>query len=172
LSKDAELVNNVRRLSGITDGRGPDDEHILAGVRGFVEAFDYWYIRVIREAVLQYRKLIIARINPFIRRVELEGLGAAEAACRLVEDYTRRNFVTAGGWALEELAIASSETMQKSAAAGVDAQRLDPTTSEYHLYLLKSGPVTRNSDIVNAIKTHGRQAEKLLRQVAELEAYA
>jgi hypothetical protein len=161
---DKALVSNVRERAGLPEGQGPDDSHVLAGIRGFVEAFDYWYIRVVRGAVLQYRKLVVARINPFIRRVELDGLSAHDAAQRLVEDYARRNFVTAGGWALEELAIASSETMQKSAAAGMDAQRLDPTTSEYHLYVLKSGLVTRNSDIVKAIKSHSRQAERLLRQ--------
>ena len=161
---DESLVARVRQLAALRTGRGPDDALILAGVRGFVDAFDYWYIRVIREAVPKYRKLIIARINPFIRRVELEGLYADEAAMRLVEDYARRNFVTAGGWALEELAIASSATLQKSAAEGMDAQRLDPSTGAYHLYVLKSGIVTRNSDIVKAIKSNGRQAEKLLRQ--------
>lgn len=161
---DAELVAEARRLAGVGTTSGPDDAHILAGIRGFVDAFDYWYIRVLRAAVPEYRKLILARINPFIRRVELSGLSADEAALRLVEDYARRNFVTAGGWALEELAIASSQTLQKSAAEGMDAQRLDPSTGEYHLYVLKSGLVTRNSDIVKAIKTHGRQAEKLLRQ--------
>lgn len=162
--EEQRLVDSVRDMAGVPSGQGTDDAHVLAGIRGFVDAFDYWYIRVVREAVLQYRKLIVARINPFIRRVELDGLYADEAARRFVEDYARRNFVTAGGWALEELAIASSETMQKSAAEGMDAQRIDPTTSAYHLYVLKSGLVTPNSDIVKAIKTHGRQAEKLLRQ--------
>lgn len=164
MASDDEIIANVRRISGVESDKGPDDAHILAGVQGFASAFDYWYIRVIKAAVKDYRKLIVARVNPFIRRVELAGLTAAEAGSRLVDDYARRNFVTAGGWALEELAIASSETMQKSAAEGIDAQRLDPKTSEYHLYVLKSGLVTRNSDIVRAIKTHGRQAEKLLRQ--------
>lgn len=159
-----EIVDDVRRLSGVPEGTGPDDTYLLAGVRGFVSAFNYWYIRVIKEAVPDYRKLVIARINPFIRRVEFGGLSADRVATRLVEDYTRRNFVTAGGWALEELAIAGSARLQKSAAEGIDAQRLDAVTNAYHLYVLKSGTVTRNSDIVRAIKTHGRQAEKLLRQ--------
>lgn len=164
MASDAELANEARRLAGVDTDHGPDDAHILAGIRGFVDAFDYWYIRVLRAAVPEYRRLILARINPFIRRVELAGLSSDTAALRLVEDYARRNFVTAGGWALEELAIASSQTLQKSAAEGMDAQRLNPATGEYHLYVLKSGLVTRNSDIVKAIKTHGRQAERLLRQ--------
>ena len=63
----AEIVENVRRLSGVSADNGPDDAHIFAGVKGFVSAFDYWYIRVMREAVPQYRNLIIMRINPLIR---------------------------------------------------------------------------------------------------------
>jgi sugar phosphate isomerase/epimerase len=94
----------------------------------------------------------------------LDGLGSTSSAERLVDDYARRNFVTAGGWALEELAIESSPSLQKSTAERIDAQRQDPTTSDYHLYVLKSGLVTRNSDIVNALKRHGRSAERLLRQ--------
>jgi hypothetical protein len=162
--EDQALVDAARQAAGVAADEGPDDDHVLAGISGFVQAFDFWYIRVVRGAVPKYRPLIIARINTFIRSWELEGLDAERAAGRLVEDYARRNFVTAGGWALEELAIAASTTMQKSAAEGMDAQRLDPTTNEYHLYVLKSGLVTRNSDIVKAIKANGRQAEKLLRQ--------
>jgi hypothetical protein len=145
-------------------GTGLDDEHIVEGVHGFVDAFDYWYVRVVQEAVPKYRNLIIGRINPFIRRIELDGMGAREAAAALVGDWQRRNFVTAGGWALEELAVQASPTGQKSAAEGIDIQRLDPQTGEYHLYVLKSGLVTRNSDIVAALKRNARQAEKLLHQ--------
>jgi len=163
-SSDEEIVRNVRELSGVDGGEGPDDAHVLAGVKGFAEAFNYWYIRVIGEAVPQYRKLVIGRINPFIRRVEFEGLGAKQCAQRLVEDYARRNFVTAGGWALEEMAISTSPDAQKSTAEGIDAQRFDPQSSDYHLYVLKSGLVTRNSDIIKGIKRNGRQAEKLLKQ--------
>jgi hypothetical protein len=162
--EDKALIDSARAAAGVAADEGPDDDHLLAGIRGFVSAFDFWYIRVVRGAVPKYRPLIIARINTFIRSWELEGLNSRQAAARLVEDYARRNFVTAGGWALEELAIASSATMQKSAAEGMDAQRLDPATNEYHLYVLKSGLVTRNSDIIKAIKANGRQAEKLLRQ--------
>lgn len=161
---DLEIAREVRRLAGLPDSTVPDDSSLVRGVLGFVDAFDYWYIRVMRAAVLDYRNLIIKRINPFIRRVEFDGLSSTEAAQRLVDDYAQRNFVTAGGWALEELAIASSPTLQKSTAEGIDAQRQDPTTSDYHLYVLKSGLVTRNSDIINALKSHGRSAERLLRQ--------
>ena len=53
---------------------------------------------------------------------------------------------------------------QKSAARGIDLQRSQPGGKEYHLYVLKSGLVTRNSDIVKTLKQHSRDAEKLLRQ--------
>lgn len=159
------IVSNVRALAGVdAESGGPDDAHILAGVRGFVEAFDYWYIRVMREAVPNYRNLIIKRINPFIRRVEFGDSGSSFVASKLVEDYNSRNFVTAGGWALEELASAASPEAQKSSAEGIDLQRFEPHSGDYFLYVLKSGLVTRNSDIVKALKRNARQAEKLLKQ--------
>lgn len=154
----------MRALAPVTGESGPDDAHIAAGVRGFADAFDYWYTRVIREAVPAYRNLIIKRINPFVRRLQLDGLDATTAARRLVEDYDSRNFVTAGGWALEALASDASRDAQKSPAEGIDLQRFDPEANTYHLYVLKSGIVTRNSDIVSALKRNSRQAERLLRQ--------
>lgn len=161
----SRIVANVRRLAGLTPQEGPDDDHLHAGVRGFASAFDYWYARVLREkSVPKYRSLVIARINPFVRRIELDGLDAKATAWRLVEDYNSRNFVTAGGWALEALAGAASTDAQKSPAEGIDLQRLDVATGDYHLYVLKSGLVTRNSDIVKALKRNARQAEKLLKQ--------
>lgn len=160
----ADVARRARELSGIPDDVGPDDNHITAGIRGFVSAFEYWYTRVMREAVPDYRNLIIKRINPFIRKIQLDSLDAAATARRLIEDYETRNFVTAGGWALEALASDGSQDAQKSPAQGIDLQRFDPETSDYHLYVLKSGLVTRNSDIVAALKRNSRQAEKLLRQ--------
>jgi hypothetical protein len=143
---------------------GMDDLHVVAGVRGFAGAFNYWYTRVVREAVRDYRNLIIKRINPFIRKIQLDSLDPHEAARRLVEDWENRNFVTAGGWALEALASDASPDAQKSAAEGIDLQRFDPATGDHYLYVLKSGLVTRNSDIVKALKRNSRQAERLLRQ--------
>lgn len=163
-SEEDLIIRSVRALSGVPDSRGPSDQQILAGVRGFVEAFDYWYIRVMREAVPAYRDLVIKRINPFIRTIELEGCSAEVSAEKLVEDYNNRNFVTAGGWALEEMAVAASPVAQKGSAAGIDIQRFQPETGAYHLYVLKSGLVTRNSDIMKALKRHSRQAEKILLQ--------
>jgi hypothetical protein len=158
------IVENVRRLSGVASVEGPSDAHIKAAVHGFVGQFDFWYTRVMRAAVGSYRDLIIKRINPFIRRIEFDGFSATDTASKLVEDYNARNFVTAGGWALEALAIHISPSAQKSTAAGIDVQRVERASGDYHLYVLKSGLVTRNSDILNALKRNARQAEKLLRQ--------
>ncbi len=36
--------------------------------------------------------------------------------------------------------------------------------ADYHLYVVKSGLITRNSDIIKALKRNARQAEKLLLQ--------
>lgn len=160
----ASIATSVRALAKLPEGIGPDVVHISAGVRGFADAFTYWYSRVIAEAVPKYRTLIIKRINPFVRRIQLDGLDVKEAARRLVEDYDSRNFVTAGGWALERLASDASPDAQKSAAEGIDLQRVDPLTGDQYLYVMKSGLVTRNSDIVKALKRNSRQAEKLLRQ--------
>lgn len=162
------IVKNVRGLSGIAVGTGPDDKHIVTAVGNFVHAFEFWYVKVMREAVPKYRDLIIKRINPFVRRIECDGLSPEATAARLVDDYNARNFVTAGGWALEGLAIGISPTGQKSSAEGIDIQRIDPTTGAHHLYVLKSGLVTRNSDILNALKKNAKMAEKLLRQGGSL----
>lgn len=159
-----ELAERIRATSGVPLGHGPTNNHLVDAVRGFVDAFDYWYIRVMREAVLKYRQLIIARINPFIRKIECNGLSLSETASKLVSDYNNRNFVTAGGWALEEMAVRVSPDGQKASAEGIDLQRLDSCSGDYHLYVLKSGLVTRNSDIIKSLKRNARQAEKLLLQ--------
>jgi hypothetical protein len=154
----------VRISSGVPRGSGPDDVLIQRAIDGFVRQFEFWYVRVIQEAVPKYRHLIIERINPFVRRMECEGLGARAVAERIVRDYDARNFVTAGGWALEEMALLICSECQKSTATGIDIQRLDRETGDHHLYVVKSGLVTRNSDIVAALKRNAREAEKRLRQ--------
>ena len=158
------IAERVREIAGLADDEGPPDVYLEAAVRGFAEAFNFWYIRVVQNAVAKYRTVIISRINPFIRRIEFEGLPANETAKRLVYDWGARNFVTAGGWALEEMAGSLSPDAQKSTAKGLDLQRHDPATSDWHLYVLKSSNVTRNSDIVDALKRNARSAEKLLLQ--------
>jgi len=159
-----ELVAKIRESAKFFSKTGPSDKHIADAVVGFVEKFDYWYIRVMKAAVPKYRDLIIKRINPFIRSFECEGLSPLLTAEKLVGDYNSRNFVTAGGWAIEALATRVSPTAQKSSTIGIDLERIDPATGDHHLYVLKSGLVTRNSDIVSALKRNSRQAEKLLLQ--------
>lgn len=47
---NAEMVARIREASGLTDADGgPDAEHLVAGVEGFVAAFDFWYIRFLEE---------------------------------------------------------------------------------------------------------------------------
>lgn len=163
-ASDEEIISEVRKISSVPGTLGPGDAQIAIAVRGFVEAFDYWYIRVMRKAVSKYRNLIIGRVNPMIRRVEFETLSSNDTAFRLVSDYNNRNFVTAGGWALEALAVCICAQGQKSPTAGIDVQRFDPKTGDYHLYVIKSGPVTRNSDILASLKRHARRAEQAIRQ--------
>jgi hypothetical protein len=158
-----QVVASVRVLSSLPPGDGPDDDYICAGVRGFVEAFDFRYIQVIRKSVKKYRSVIIQRINPLIRRFQLEELSAADVANRLIGDWAARNFVTAGGFAIEALAVGVSSEAQKSGTEGVDLQVFDQASATYHLYVLKSGLVTRNSDILKALKANSRKAEKILR---------
>jgi hypothetical protein len=163
---DAEIVQHVRERAGLAelDG-GPSDELIVQGVRGFAREFRYWYNRVLEEAVPKYQKLIIDRINPMIRGMQLEGLPASQVAERLLADWAHRNYVTAGGWALEQLAIAASPRLRKSSATGIDAEWHESGPPPVvHLYVIKSGTVTRNSDILKALKTHGQEAQKRLMQ--------
>jgi hypothetical protein len=163
---DADISHNVRYRSGLdAEAGGPSDAAIVNGVRGFAREFRYWYNRVLDEAVPKYQTLIIDRINPMIRGMQLEGLSAQDVAIRLVADYAHRNYVTAGGWALEQLAIAASPRLRKSTAAGIDAEwhELGPPPV-VNLYVIKSGTVTRNSDILKALKTHGQEAQKRLLQ--------
>ena len=158
------LAEEIRDKAGIESGEGPTDKNIEAAVEGFVHQFHYWYTRVMANAVHDYRKLIIARINPFVRQVEFQGQSAADVSERLVLDYSNRNFVTAGGWAIEKMAIALGLHNAKAAAEGIDLHRIDPITGNQHLYVMKSGTVTRNSDILKALKTHAQKAEKLINQ--------
>ena len=85
MSDAAQIAAAVRHTSGVPAGAGPRDEWIAAAVQGFVEVFDYWYIRVMREAVPKYRTVVIQRINPIIRRIQYEGLDCAPFALRIVE---------------------------------------------------------------------------------------
>jgi hypothetical protein len=172
----AAAVQDIRELSQVPASSGPTDEHVARALSEFVGAFERWYVKVMKEAVPQYRNLVIKRINPFVRPIDCAGLPPRETAVRLVEDYNSRNFVTAGGWALEGLAIGISPYARKSSATGIDIERVDPVTGSHHLYVLKSGLVTRNSDILSSLKKNASAAEKLLRQngsrVAVVATYA
>lgn len=116
------------------------------------------------NAVKDYRKLVIARINPFVRGIEYQGLGAQDVGRNLVRDYANRNFVTAGGWAIEKMAIALGSKNAKAAALGIDLHKIDPVTGTQHLYVIKSGTVTRNSDILAGLKRNAEGARRLLVQ--------
>ncbi len=159
---DQHLVSQVRQITGIPDSRGPSDAAIAAAAREYAHKFNYWYTRVIKEAARKYRRVLIDRINPFTKRVECEGLDAVETAKHLIEIYSNRNFATAGGWAIEALAIEISGG-RKSSATGIDLET-DDASGNRRLYVFKSSPVTRNSDILAALKSNARQAEKLIRQ--------
>jgi len=161
-SADPEVVG-IREKAGLAPSEGPPDSAIGDAVEGFAGQLDYWFTRVIAGAVGKYRRLIVSRINVFIRPIEFEGMSAAEVADRLVSDYVNRNFVTAGGWAIERMAIAIGANGSKAAAKGIDLHRIDDK-GNHHLYVLKSGKVTRNSDILSKLKEHARNAERLLKQ--------
>jgi hypothetical protein len=168
---NADLVQRIRAASGIGPNEGPSDEQILSAVSGFAGRLNYWYSRVMKEHVGRYRGAIIGRINPYIRRIECDGLTSRQTAERLVRDYTSRNFVTAGGWALEAMALGIGQDVHKSTTEGFDLQRYDRETNTHHLYVMKSGTVTRNSDILKAVRGSQRKAGKLVKQegAAKLE---
>ena len=163
LSPSKSIAAKVRAEAGLGAKEGPTDATIGAAIAGFAGQIDYWFTRVIAGSVRQYRKIIVRRINPLIRPIEFEGLPASKVADRLVSDYVNRNFVTAGGWAIEKMAIAIGATGNKAVAKGIDLHRIDGK-GDHHLYVIKSGTVTRNSDILSKLKQHARDAEKLLKQ--------
>lgn len=162
----AEVVARIRTAARLAPDEGPSDERIIAAVEGFVRSFDFRYIEVIRKALKKYRPLLVGRINPLVRKMQLVGMSASEVAKRLVDDWAARNYVTAGGFAIEELAIGIAVNCSKSGSEGIDIQEYTDTDGylDYNLYVLKSGPVTRNSDILKSLKTNSKKAEQILRQ--------
>lgn len=161
----ASVAAVVRTAAGLEAGEGPSNEAIESAVAEFAGQFEYWFTRVIAKSVGKYRILIVRRINALIRPIEFDGLSVDDVATRLVTDYVNRNFVTAGGWAIEKLAIAIAATTggTKAASRGIDLERTDGPGNR-HLYVIKSGTVTRNSDILSKLKQHARDAERLIRQ--------
>lgn len=154
----------LRANCNVAPAEGPTDADISNAIDGFAQQFDYWFDRVIANAVADYRKLVIARINPFVRGIEYQGFSPQRMGRELVRDYANRNFVTAGGWAIEKMAIALGSKNAKAAAPGIDLHKIDPATGAQHLYVIKSGTVTRNSDILSALKRNAEGARKLLMQ--------
>ena len=156
-------LQQVRIEAGLAPDEGPTDAKIQAAIDAFAEQLNYWFTRVIEEAVPKYRKIIVGRINAFIRPIEFNGVVAKGVAERLVSDYVNRNFVTAGGWAIEKMAISIGKDNTKAIARGIDLHRVD-AQGNHHLYVIKSGTVTRNSDILKQLKLHARDAERLVKQ--------
>ena len=61
------------------------------------------------------------------------------------------------------IAVAGTTGGGKASSRGIDLERTDASGNR-HLYVIKSGKVTRNSDILSKLKQHARDAEKLIRQ--------
>lgn len=168
-ASDQVIAARVRAVSGVSADRGgPSDKKVAAAVRGFAQKFDFWFSDFLATRALpKYRSNIVARINPFIRPIDCHGLDAPRTADRIVEDYVRRNFVTAGGWALEDLARLASPTAYKGPTPGVDLERHDHDDDTHYFYVMKSGPITRNSDILAALKRHTREAQGRVSQARD-----
>ncbi len=151
-------------VAGLDEAEGPSPERIQAALDTYVAQFDSWYAGQLKRILDDYVS-IVRRINPYVRRAQYGDCTAHELAEAVVNDWDSRNFVTAGGQALEALAIAAGKDCQKAIAEGVDLQRTEPAdASALHLYTVKSGAITRNTDIVNKMKQNLRKAEKLARQ--------
>lgn len=160
-----EAAEALRLQAGLAAGEGPPPENVRAALDVYVRQFDWWYGKQWHTILPDYVKRIVRRINPFVRRAQHGDCSSHALAEAVVGDWDSRNFVTAGGQALEALAIAIGKNCQKAIAEGVDVQRTEPADpSKLHLYTVKSGAVTRNTDIVSKMKINLRKAEKLARQ--------
>ncbi|NJN64825.1 MAG: hypothetical protein HC882_08040 [Acidobacteria bacterium] len=130
----------IRADAGLATGEGPDAPQIRAAVEMYVGQFDAWYGKQWQHILKKYHARITRRVNPFVRRAQHGDCSAGELAAAIVADWDSRNFVTAGGQALEALAIAIGPHCQKAIAEGVDIQRADPANpATFHLYTVKSG---------------------------------
>jgi hypothetical protein len=146
-------------------GVGPSPERIQAAVQVYVSQFDFWYTKQWTSILDDYVERMVRRANPYVRRTQHGDCSPTDFAEALVSDWDSRNFVTAGGQALEAMAIAIGEHCKKAAAEGVDIERRVPADpSTVHLYVVKSGAVTRNTDIVGSMKKNLRAAGKRLMQ--------
>jgi hypothetical protein len=155
----------IRKAVGLGVGEGPSPERIQRAVQAYVEEFDRWYVDQWDRILKLYVKRVVRRANPYVRRAQHGDCTPAVLAAELVSDWDSRNFVTAGGWAMEAMAIELGQHCRKAAAEGVDIELCDPAEpSSVSLYVIKSGSVTRNTDIVGKMKDNLRAAEARLRQ--------
>jgi len=162
---DLKAAEQIRVNAGLGKGEGPSAQNVQAAVNVYIERFDFWYHRQWETIRKNYVTRLVRRVNPFVRRGQHGDCSAEVLALALVADWDSRNFVTAGGQALEAVAIAAGPHSQKAIAEGVDIQRSEPgNPGAMHLYVVKSGAVTRNTDIVASMKTNLRKAEKLALQ--------
>lgn len=158
-------AQKIRASVGLAKGVGPSPDRIQAAVQTYVEQFDFWYTKQWTSILDDYVERVVRRSNPYVRRTQHGDCTPTELAEALVSDWDSRNFVTAGGQALEAMAIAIGEHCKKAAAEGVDIERREPSDpSTVHLYVVKSGAVTRNTDIVGKMKQNLRAAAKRLKQ--------
>ena len=160
-----EAAQALRLKAGLIGDEGPSAANVRAALDVYVRQFDWWYGKQWQTILGNYVTRIVRRVNPFVRRAQHGDCSSRDLAEAVVGDWDSRNFVTAGGQALEALAIAIGKNCQKAIAEGVDIQRVEPgDPSKLHLYTVKSGAVTRNTDIVSKMKINLRKAEKLARQ--------
>ena len=160
-----EEAVHLLKEAGIPEGQGPTPELVQAGIAAYVHQFEFWYTKQWDTIISNYFARLIKRANPFVRRAQHGDATPMDLATALVADWDSRNFVTAGGQALEALAISIGKNCQKAIAEGVDIQRVIPTDStKMFLYTVKSGAITRNTDIVSKMKTNLRKAERLAKQ--------
>lgn len=160
-----ERAEQLREEANLAEGEGPSAEQIQAAIDIYVGQFRTWYEKQLKQIAEKYDERIVRRINPYVRRAYRRDCTAEQLAESIVADWDSRNFVTAGGQALEALAIAIGKDCQKAIAEGIDIQRVapeDPAT--IHLYTVKSGSITRNTDIVGKMKQNLRRAERLAKQ--------
>lgn len=158
-------AQEMRAAAGLAEGEGPSPARIQRAVSVYVQQFDWWYGKQLRQIMDSYVEKIVRRINPYVRRAQLGDCTATDLAEAAIASWESRNFATAGGNALEALAIAIGPNCQKAVGTGLDIQRVSPEDLEtLSLYVLKSGAITRNSDILAKMKQNVRKAEQLARQ--------
>lgn len=158
-------AGQIRATVGLARATGPSARKIQRALQTYVEQFDFWYTAQWTTILGNYVERVVRRINPYVRRAQHGDCTPEELATALVADWDSRNFVTAGGQALEAMAIDLGKDCEKAGAEGVDIERRPPRDpATVHLYVVKSGAVTRNTDIVGKMKQNLRAAARRLQQ--------